>query len=357
LTIADKSTGSLYRDLLAFRDYGEIGDGWYHQPPLGNPVSLDNGRGAEVEIFRDGSEICVMKVTKYIRPPAWNGMDKRSGGDEREIRITSFITLTKTSRWVEVDTIVSNTRGDHKLTVSFPTECGMEFYEADQPFAVVRRRAGSPDETGSWKEYDRGSHAFSGLVIRRDEKTGRGLAFLSRGGMHECFAHADSKGVLEITLFRSFGRTFLTKGEEDGQLLGKLEFHFALLPLDGNDSNGSILKMRNLYAYPPLDYTVSKTTVSSPEAGMEKRGFSLESENIVLSVLKQSRVAGFICLRLVNYSEDREEAKLLCPASIVEAYATDFLEEEREPLYFKDDWFSCTLDPYKIGTFLLRLKT
>jgi alpha-mannosidase len=353
--IADKLTGRLYSDLLAFRDYGETGDGWFHQPPTGNPVVLEQGCEKSVEVYRDGSEICVLQVTKYMRVPACleRGPAKSQRSSKSQtIKITSFITLTKNSRWVEIDTVIENTALDHKMTVNFPSGLNTDTYEADQPFAIVRRRAGSPAETGGWKEYDRGSHAFTSLVMRRDEN-GEGLAFLSRGGLHECIAHTDSAGTLEITLFRSFGTTFLTDGEPDGQLSGELRFSFALLPLNGRITNGDIVKMKNRYVNMPFAYTVRGSDKAADLQRMP--GFSLESNNIVLSVLRPSRVQEFICIRLVNYGDTYEEARLTCSVSIAEVYKTDLLETEREAIPFSENEFRYQLEPYKIATFLVKL--
>ncbi|MDR2516083.1 MAG: hypothetical protein LBC88_01730 [Spirochaetaceae bacterium] len=356
LAVTDKAAGRRYDGLLAFRDYGETGDGWYHAPPAGNPVIWEGSGEKTFEVYRDGSEICTLRLSMRMRVPARlerGPAGIRRSAEEETITVTSFITLAKTSRWVEIETVIHNTARDHKMTVNFPTGQATASYEADQPFAFVRRGAGSPPATGTWKEYDRGNHAFTGVVMRRGAD-GTGLAFLSGGGMHECAAHTDPAGTLEITLFRAFGATFLTNGENGGQLLGEMRFRFALLPLSGADTPGSILKMRNHYLNPPLAYTVRGFDPAGPRVFA---GFSLESKNIVLSVLRPARTAGFTCVRLVNYGEAEEEALITAPAPIVEAYRTDLPEEKREAAPFAGTEIHCRLPPCRIATFLLRLET
>jgi len=343
INITDKHTGRVYSDLMRFRDYGETGDGWVHQPPPGNPVTLDQGGNADFRIYRDGSEICIMEITKYLRS---NGAGP--------VKITGYISLAKTARWVDVNIVIDNTVMDHKMTVSFPTGLNTESYETDQAFAVVSRKAGIHPDAGGWKEFDRGTHAFSGLVMRRAEN-GEGLAFLSAGGMHECVAHADSKGSLEITLFRSFGKTFLTNGEPEGQLLGKLEFNFALLPLGNQDTTGAVIKMRNQYVNPPLNYTVCGTAPGGAKPENNTRGFNLSGDNIALSSLHPSREKGFIRIRLVNYSETEEEASLFCPAAIAEAYSANLMEEKQQPVSFSGNELRCRLASRKIVTLLVKL--
>jgi len=346
LNITDKQTGRVYQNLLRFRDYGEIGDGWNHQPPPGNPFTVDQGSNSALRIYRDGSEICIMEITKYL-----------SSNDAGKVKITGLISLAKTSRWVDINLVIDNTAIDHKMTVSFPTGMNTDTYDTDQAFAIVSRKAGIHHETSSWKECDRGAHAFSGLVMRRD-KNGEGLAFLSTGGMHECVAHTDTEGTLEITLFRSFGRTFLTNGEPEGQLLKKLEFNFALLPLGSRDSGGSILKIRNHYINPPLNYTFCVSVPAPIVSQMpenEIHGFCLNSNNIVLSSLHLSREKNFYRIRLVNYSEAEEEAALLCPFPIAEAFSANLMEEKIQAVPFSGNELRRRLAPHKIATLLVRL--
>ncbi|WP_010258690.1 glycosyl hydrolase-related protein [Treponema primitia] len=357
LTLKDKHTGRVYTNLLSFRNYGETGDGWFHRPPVGNPVTLDQGCAVTVELTLDGSELCVFTITKYIRLPSnleKSELKTKRSGETKEVSIRSKIYFTRTSRWIEVETTIDNTILDHKMTVAFATGLNTPEYETDQAFAIVSRRAGVHRETNTWKEYDRGEHGFSNLVMRRDAKTGGGLAFISKGGMHECAAHTDEEGALEITLFRSFGNTVFTNGESDGQLSGILHFNFALLPLNSGDSNGTIIKLRNSYINTPWCYS----TRIPADRGLKSStpAFKLESNNITLSILRPAKQEGFICVRLINYGDTRETARLLFGASIEEAYASNLLEEKQGTAVFKNRELSCSLDPYKIGTFIVKLK-
>jgi len=354
VSIEDKATGRAYEDLISFRDEGEIGDGWFHAREPGDRAVIGRGGAVDIELMHDGSEMCRFSITRILRVPAFMEQgpnEMRRSKELVELPIRSELTLSRGARWVDVKTTVNNTARDHRLKLCLETGVNSLEYEADQAFAIVRRKAGLPRHTHAWKEFDRGDHSFSHLILRRDV-SGEGLAFLSRGGLHECMAQDDARGTLEITLLRSFGRTFLTNGEPGGQLQGELVFRFALMPISKADTNGRLARLRDRY----LNDMLSRTSLVHAEytPAVSGHGFRLHAEEIALSTIRPAGREGFICVRLVNYGEKREAARLDCPRVIEEAFMANMLEDRMGEARFCGTRLDAELAPHEVATYLLR---
>lgn len=215
VTLRNKKTGCEYRDLLSYLDDAEIGDGWFHVSPVHDRSVSSRGFPAGIEKISDGPSCVTFRITKYMQVPGQitdDGLRISRSSEESSLRIVTEITLTSSSRFIDVITKVYNFTQDHRLRLVLPTGIGSSRYFADQAFGMTERYTGLDKSTSSWKEYEKREKAFESMVWKRDAE-GSGLLLISRYGLHEAAAYEDESGSLMITLFRAFSKTFLTNGE------------------------------------------------------------------------------------------------------------------------------------------------
>ena len=162
--------------------------------------------------------------------------------------------------------------------------------------------------------------------------------------LHEAAAADDGEGTLAVTLFRAFSKTFLTDGEPDGQLAGKLRFSGRLFVMEGKTTAADLVRNR--------DALVAKPRLFEGKAVCPE-GFSIESDSVCLSILKPAEKGNGLALRLVNYADHPAEAIIRCPSEIQHAYLSDMLENKGKPVPVSEHSIRCQLAPAKITTIVV----
>ncbi|WP_309119140.1 glycoside hydrolase family 38 C-terminal domain-containing protein [Paenibacillus sp.] len=333
IALTDKATGVVYDRLLDYLDDGEIGDGWYHVNPAEDRVVSSAGTPCAIEKVEDGPVRTTFRVCRRMRVP--RAIDERKRGirradDEVELVIDTYVSLSKGARHVDVRTVVDNAAADHRLRLKLPTGIRSSSYFVNQPFAFVERKRGFDLATENWKERDALEKQMGGIVGVR-AADGSGFAFVSAYGLHECAAPEDEEGALFVTLFRSFGRTVMTNGEAGGQLLGKLDFRYRLVPLRPEDDYADLIRLQeSLQA--GTEHVVYGVDESYTPAEPESL-FVLDGKHLCMSVLKRPADGrtGDAIVRLYNMSDRPATGTLRSLRAIRRAEAVDLNEEPLHP--------------------------
>ena len=311
LTIEDKASGEVYRDLLIFEDSEETGDGWFHVRSVNGEAVLSTSAGAQVSVVHDGPDLVTFRVEVVLRIPRahdWHG--QRRSDERTDLRIVSLVTLRRGSRMVEVVTEVDNRAEDHQLRMLLPTDVAAEDYVAHHPFDFVSRQIALDGDTADWQEAELSEKPFLDMQAVGDGS--RGLAFLSAGGMHEGGVADDERRTMQVTLMRCFRYTVGTAGEPEGQEPGKRVFRYGLMPFSGQlEPVGALRAVQAM-----------KTGVMTRQTGASKSGYpamggeraprrsfvELADGNLVLSAVKPREAGGEMVLRLWNpTAEPRRE--------------------------------------------------
>lgn len=231
VTLTDKRTGETYPRLLAFEDTGDIGDGWYHGPPVNDQAFVSSAAHADVALVSDGPLLTRFRVRTTLRVPAEFDFERtvRSARME-ELVIDSLLTLRAGADRLEVQTTVQNRVRDHRLRVLFPSATAAATYLSDGAFDVVERPIGLPPDSHLYRELPVETGAQQTWSAIFDAR--RGLAVVS-SGLLECHVRDRPERPLVLTLFRATRRTIMTDGQPDGQLQGELVSHYWLVPLRG----------------------------------------------------------------------------------------------------------------------------
>jgi alpha-mannosidase/mannosylglycerate hydrolase len=358
LTLTDRTTGEVYRDLLMFEHRSEIADGWFHAHSLNDEQLLSSGNKAEIAVVHDGPELVTFRSTITLTVPLrFDESTQRPTPETVELPITSLITLRRGAKVVEVETTVENTAEDHRLRMLLPSDCPeARTYLAHQPFDFVEREIELDSSTASWQEMEIAEKPFLGL--QAVSGAGRGLAVLSAAGVHEGGVADDERRTMLVTLLRSFRRTITTSGETDGLEKGKTTFRFALMPFDGELPRARALsELARLQAGLQTRQTGKRPSGFPPLAGKapSTQGF-LECQSGCLSVsaIKIPEEGEGLILRLWNPTGQPQKESIRFWREILFVEELDLGEEplgETEAVKWQDETMEVTAKAHQIVTF------
>jgi mannosylglycerate hydrolase len=353
INIFDKQSSKNYTQLLSYLDEGEIGDGWFHVNPVCDKIVTSKGSCCIIQKTNDGPNAVSFVIQNYFKIPEKMeySSNRISRSEEyKELKISSKVTLSKGNRWVDVETTVYNNVKDHVLKLVIPTGIKTDKYFVDQAFCFVERSTGFDRNTGEWKEHSVPEKSFESIVLKRAEDN-TGLAFISAYGLHECAALDDEWGSINITLYRSFGKTFLTNGENDGQLQMPLTFKYRLVPVQPQDSFADLVRIKDCLQAGVREFTYPVEEDYEPLVGESL--IDLEKSDIVLSTVKSPESGEERCLviRLVNFSNKEAQTALKLFRLISKAYKTDLLGQEKEPADFSGNTLPVKLKAWQIQTY------
>lgn len=353
-TLTHKETGYVYPNLLSFADSGDTGDGWHYRAPDVAKTVYSNGFSTEISCIYDGPLSCTFSITKYMMLP--QGMDYHRQYTRREtvaaqVKVETRLTLSKGQQGLGVEILVDNVVRDHRMVLQIPTGILADTYFADQAFCFVERPTGRNEETRNWKEPEKEEKAFGSIVYKKRED-GSGLAFISKGGMHECAAPKNDTGNLNVTLFRTFSKTYRTDGEPDGQLLYPLTFEGVVFPIGKGHTQGDLVRAKDALASGMLHYAQASDAALKPSTAL---GFALESDTICLSLLEPDENNEGVLLRVVNYCDQAATGKLTCPRDIKACEEVNLLGEPIRSADFSANAIEIALGAYQIRTYHIML--
>ena len=346
VNLTDLASGRIYANLLLFEDTADIGDGWFHVPPVDNATFYSAGAPAEIAVVADGALAVSFRIEKTLRLPAaldWTLL--RRSDERREFKITTTVTLKKGTPRLECQVTVGNTIADHRLRVLLPTGVAGDDYFAAQPFAVVTRKRGRDQATHNWKEPDAEERSFLNFAGVNDARGG--LALLAGDGLHEIAVKDDAAGTVALTLFRSFKHTVMTVGETGGQLLDQtLTFNFALQPFSGTADYRTLIQATE-------DFTQTVRGVWRKKPAADQTVFRLAEGKAMLSALKPAADnSGAAILRVYNLSSQPVEDRAMFAAEIATVREIDLMEENPgRVIATTANAFSIILTPWQIASY------
>lgn len=363
LALTDLRSGRVYGNLLTFEDEADIGDGWSHVAPPGNETFRSTGTRAEISTVWDGPLCARLRVRTRLRVPARiQPGDLRRSDDLTEIELTTDIDLRKDDPLVTCRTSVRNTARDHRLKVLFPTAMRTDVYHTNTAFDLVRRPIPRPDWTDRLrKDFD--VVPYNGIVALEDD-TG-GLAVYSQG-LYEAVVRDNRSRTIALTLFRSTNKEVMTDGGDSGQLLGELEFRYALRPFAAADENRAALLWKEYQAYAAGIRSVNRKADANPsfksiphsrEASLplERSFLRVDSDGLIVSAVKAAEDAeDAYVVRLFNALDRATEGRLTFDRPLVSAHEVDLDERSESALAFADGSLTIAAAPKRIVTLLVR---
>lgn len=345
VNILDKASGKLYENFNYYEDTGDCGDYWVHYPPYNNRTFTSLGSSARIWTTDNGpisatiaAEI-VLKVPAYaLRPDNEIKGESRRSDEERELKITTFYTLKKGSKKLDVKVVTDNTAEDHRLRVMFDTGIKSELSYAAGHFNVDKRPV-SPvrDKTG---EYYPEMQTLPHQIFVDISDGNDGMAFISNCLVE--FEAMDNKDrTLALTLFRSTRVSMITDyyiagkfpEQKGSQSPGIQEYEYSIHPHKGYWMDAGVYREAKEFNLPVRLIQTSRNEGTLP---LEQGFLSIEPGNLVMSAFKKAEDRDSFILRAFNPTDGLLAGKVWFYGDIKEAYLTDLNENRIRELKVED---------------------
>jgi mannosylglycerate hydrolase len=337
-----KAAGKLYCNLNYYEDTGDCGDYWTYYPPYNNKTYTSKGCNATIWVEDNGplsatiaAEIGMSLPACAIKPDAGIRGESKRSDVRKEFTVTTWYTLKRGSKKLDVKVKVDNTVEDHRFRVMFDTGIKSQFSYAAGHFTVDKRPV-EPVKDNNGEYYPEMQNlpqqSFVDLSDGRD-----GIAFINNC-LSEFEARDDSGKTLALTLFRSVRNAVCTEWrvwarfpeEKGGQCPGIQEYEYSIYPHAGFWDEAEVYHEANRFNVPlkPVQTSVHEGGILPPESGF----LSIDNKNLVLSALKKSEDRDTFVLRLYNPSDSAAKGVVRLLPKIREAYFTNLNEERLEKL-------------------------
>ncbi|MBS0632720.1 MAG: glycoside hydrolase family 38 [Verrucomicrobia bacterium] len=232
VTLTDRRTRRVYRDLLTFEDRADIGDGWYHGVAVNDQVFTSTACRADVALVSDGPLLTTFRIRTVMSVPAEFHFDRMVRSERfTDLVLDTLVSLRPGQTHLDVQTTVANTADDHRVRVLLPSGTDAATYLADTPFDVVERPIALRPDNHEYRELEvetKPQQTWTAVHGLR-----HGLSVVSDGVQLESAVRDLPGRPIALTLFRGFRRTVFTDGEPGGQSRGPLSFRYAIVPLAG----------------------------------------------------------------------------------------------------------------------------
>ena len=354
LTITDKRTGETYDQQLTFVDDGELGDGYMHARPTADRAVL-GGVVKSVAVSCDAAAKCTFTIVKEMWVPAdmqkthERNFDLRRNEELKALTITANVSVTRSGPMIEVEMTVDNTARDHRLRLLMPTGVDTPTYRAGQAFYVVERNVAIDPATLTWEEKEQTEKAMSYFAYKR--QGGRGLCFVSGGGLHELGAFPGDEGMLAVTLLRCFGSAVSGHVAKDGQMQGAWTYRFGLLPLQASDRDADIQRYHDGFT---AGVRCRDDRTSKEVNPQDHSYYRLDANNTLLSTVKVAEDGEGLVWRLYNLSDTAEKARLTFDRTPQTATLVNLEEQHPVPLAVSDTAVDIPMGGWQIRTVYVR---
>ena len=357
IDIYDKKLGKTYSNQLTLVDDIEIGDGWYHCNTKNDRTVISSYGDCSVEKIESGCSRCVFKITKVLSLP--EKADFLPAGITRsntykDCTAVFEVGLSENADFVDVKLTFDNNVCDHRLRLAVPTYTESDKYFAGQAFYCCQRDVDIDYSTQDWYERELNEKAMNGIMGKR-ASDGSGLAFVSAEGLHECGSFDDKDKTLYATLIRSFKRTVQTNGEIGGQILGKHEYMFNLVPLSSDITYADLVRQQDVMGVGLISSYAEVDADSETQAPVTN--FRLSGDDILLSVIKcAQREEGAIVVRMFNASDKESVAKLEFAKAVSSAVETNMNEEilSKNNAKVSENTVSLNITPWHVSTVMIK---
>ncbi len=353
-SLRDKERQRTYGPLGYLEDGGDGGDTYdYAYPPQDRLVS-SRGRPAEIICEAEGPLLARFRVTFTLPLPTALTPDRQARcQEEREMPVTSTITLRADARQVEIETTLHNVVKDHRLRLLFPTNLHTTQARAGMPFDVAafpittHHKAPPPALDGVMLAgrytVPVNTHPFQRFVSLVDDTDDAGLTLYSRGlNEYEVLAQ---ETTLALTLIR--GVSWLARADlptrtgdvgphiltPEAQCLRRHTFHYALYPHGRDWEAANPFRPAETHTLPLRAVQTNNHAGRLPArfSFLECRG-ETEADTVVVTALKQAEAGDGLILRCYNPWDRPVQSRLQVGGEVVAAGRVNLAEEAWQPL-------------------------
>ncbi|UCG16505.1 MAG: hypothetical protein JSV19_00405 [Phycisphaerales bacterium] len=355
IDLLDKANRREYRGLNYYRDQGEAGNAWSHEPPQYDEHIESAGQPAEIEVIEDGPVAATIRTTTVLQLPLDGAGGIRRCATRVPFTIHTEYTVRKGDPRLYVRADFNNCVRDHWLRAVFPTGIRTATVCADTHFDIVERPISHPDDRG-WIERYRGTAPMQSMVHLGNGQAG--LAVLTEG-LFEYEVFDDDRRAIALTLVRSFPIK-LQVSEEKMQVLpdpgpqcpGSQSFRYAVLPHAGRAATAGVLNWARRFNNPP------RVAQVAPGRGRLPPEFSLvhvDGPGLVATAVKKAQNSDDLLVRLFNGDTQTRRGCVTVGCDLALAQTAELNETPVDRLNVQDNRVELTVPPKKIVTLLMTL--
>jgi alpha-mannosidase len=329
LTIQDKATGQVYRDLGYFEDGGDCGDGYNYSYPVEDRLENTLGLAPQISRVSHGPAVQCCRIDYDWRIPESLDFSQRKRSETRlSCPVSVFVSLAHGTPRLELQVTFDNHARDHRLRIVFPSDVNTETSHASAQFDVVSRPiAINPVTAEAWVEDAPNTFPNQDWVDLSDGE--RGFCILTRG-LPEYEVIDTKRRELVFTLLRAIGHLGAGANMQtadvgagphlatpEAQVQRRLTFTLAVLPHAGTWDQAEVWRHALAFNNPPR--VVTTGMVKNQLKGAQKQQppnqslFSIEGRNVVLSSLKKAESGEALVLRLYNPTNVPTQATIQLP--------------------------------------------
>jgi alpha-mannosidase/mannosylglycerate hydrolase len=342
--------------LLTLQDQEDIGDGWWHGPAVNTGLYSSTGAHADIAIIADGIHKATLKIRVHMNVPERFDFNEMVRTERHQpIEVSHTVTLRRDSDAIEVHTTVDNTVRDHRLRVFFPSDAKADTYLADGTFDVLERNIALREDNARYKELEVETKPQYTWTAVHDRN--RGLAVITTG-LPESTVRDTEDRPIALTLLRGFIKAVLTSGNEGGEIQGRYEFDYRIVPLAGKPDVSRLSRTGQQLAagvrctqIEPRDY-LSFQPSEIPERSLPLRQSMLEIEagEAIVSAIHQVSHDERASIRVFNPTGQRTKAKLSLAGTTQQAQLTDLEGKAHDDLAVRDNRVEVEIKPKQILT-------
>lgn len=351
LTIEDKETGRVYKDVLMLEDGADGGDSYDYSPIEKDWVLTSKNIQAEVKTieFEHSQEAEVSIVM-----PIPKDLDEREKKEtSSSLKVTYHLTLKKNDRHIEFKFKVNNQAKNHRVRLYIPQCIASSYAVADNQFGQIYRKL-KDLAMKCWKEekwVERPDSIYPMLsYVKMDQDR---LTFITNS-VREYEAVNDT--IMAITLFRATGYLGLENlirrpGRPSGikmitkdhQMLGYQTYEFALACTENNTA-AQIAKeyLTPMITYNKMPYNAMKMNEVSFKTPYSYSLLKLEHPSFIVTALKQAEDKNGYILRGYNASN-----KSIC-IQIESKYKVLETDLKEDPVTPSNEIYSSQVRTYRL---------
>lgn len=339
LSVLDKATGRVLRDLNAFEDGGDRGDEYNYCPPERDRLVQTPAAPPQIERVDAGPLGQALRVTLTLELPARLApqRDTRSAETVR-VPVVTTAALLPHSRRLDIHTALDNRAEDHRLRALFPSGVRSERAIADGHFDRIARTPQQHGDTTDWAEQPQPTAPQRGFVAV--EKDGQGMLVAVRGLPEYELIPTEAGATLAVTLLRSVG--WLSRGDlacrvghagpefatPGGQCLGPAESDISVIPFGGAFDLDAAAREAYTFGASLRAAVVPLATGPLPAT---QTVVALEPAALVLSAIKPAEAGQGLIVRFYNSSETTTEGRVRFGFPVQEAVPVNLLEAPAGP--------------------------
>ncbi|MBO4468088.1 MAG: alpha-mannosidase, partial [Clostridia bacterium] len=357
--LTDKENNKTYKNLHCFEDTGEVGDYWINLPPNNNRTYVTTASNACVWCENNGPLSatlgikCKMELPKSgDRPGCFFGSGTKRSDETEILEITSYLTLKKGSKKLDVKVEIDNNIADHRLRVLYPTGLDADYSYAAGHFGVDKRPVMSK-ESGVEYWQDMQTLPQQTFVDVTDGKNG--IAFVN-DSLTEYELKKDGRGTLALTLLRSVKNRICTERraindfpeQNGGQCFGKQTATYSIYPHKGDWDEGSVYTEAQKF-----NNGVTVMQTAAHKKGGIKPGesfYSLSNDKLIMSAFKRAEDRKTLVFRFFNPTDKTQKTELSFLKDIKKAYILNLNEERQSEIPVNSGSISLSAEKSKIIT-------